>query len=96
MTFRIAIFRCIETGYLFSEAFAFGAFADVEVGDFFNGIDDPVLIEAGTSDAADAGVLRARSAERKLVILHAAPVDAQYADMPGMMVTAGIDAAGNL
>ena len=59
-------------------------------------IGDLVLAETGAHDVADGGVFRARAAELELVELHAFLVDAQNADMPGMMMAAGIDAAGNL
>ena len=55
-----------------------------------------MLAEAGAHDVADAGIFRARAAELELVEFHALLVDAQNADMAGMMMAAGIDAAGNL
>ena len=59
-------------------------------------VGDLMLAEAGAHDLADAGVFRARAAEQELVEFHAFLVDAQDADMAGMMMAAGIDAAGNL
>ena len=55
-----------------------------------------MLAEAGAHDVADAGVFRARAAQLELVEFHALLVDAQNADMAGMVMAAGIDAAGNL
>src|SRR5690606_41590857 len=49
-----------------------------------------------SSDLGDLGlgyVLRARAAEQELVILRALPVHAQDADVAGVMVAAGVDAA---
>ena len=57
---------------------------------------DLVGAERRTQDLADAGILRAGAAELELVIFHALLVDAEDADMAGMMMAAGIDAAGNL
>ena len=44
----------------------------------------------------EADILRARSAEQQLVILGALLVDAQDADVAGMMMAAGVDAAADL
>ena len=55
-----------------------------------------MLAEARAHDLADAGVFRARAAQLQLVEFDALLVDAQDADMAGMMMAAGIDAAGDL
>ena len=52
--------------------------------------------KALADDVADRGALVARAAERDLVELLALPVDAENADVAGMVVAAGIDAAGDL
>ena len=59
-------------------------------------IHDAFGIEAGTHDFGQTRIFRARAAEQDLVILDAFAVDAQNADMPDMVMAAGIDAAGNL
>src|SRR5690606_3376653 len=62
----------------------------------FHRIDHAVLVEAGAGDFGLRGVLVARSAEQELVVLLALPVDAEDADMAGVMVAAGVDAAADL
>src|SRR5262245_29244038 len=62
----------------------------------FDGIGNAFLIEAVAQDVNDRGVLRARTAEQDLVVLHAFAIDAQDADMANVVVAARIDAAGNL
>ena len=54
---------------------------------------DPVGVEGGADDLADRGVLVGPAAQRQLVGFLALPIDAQDADMTGMMVAAGVDAA---
>src|SRR5688500_16603547 len=61
------------------EAFAFLPLRQIEVGDFFDRVDDAVLRKAGARDLTDARVLRARSAQRKLEILNALTVHPQHA-----------------
>jgi hypothetical protein len=56
----------------------------------------PSRIEARPHDLADRDIFRSRSAERDLVIFDALLVDAEDADMPGMVMPAGVDAAGDL
>ena len=55
-----------------------------------------MFAEARAHDVADAGVFGARAAQLELVEFHALLVHAQDADMAGMVMAAGIDAAGNL
>src|SRR5690606_22358181 len=59
-------------------------------------IDDAVFIEAGAGDLGLAGCLVARTAEQELVVLGALTVDAENADVAGVVVTAGVDAAADL
>src|SRR5205814_8194623 len=59
----------------------------------FHRVDDTVFAKAGADDLGEAGILGRRSAERELVILLALLIDAQYANVPGMMMAAGVDAA---
>src|SRR3569832_1390899 len=61
-----------------------------------DGVGDLVLAEAWSHDLTNARVLRTRAAELELVELHALLVDAQNPDVSGMVMAAGIDAAGNL
>src|ERR1700753_2398231 len=74
---------------------AFAVLAQIEIGadHALDRIDDLALVEGGAQDLADARILRARAAELELVELDALLVDAQYADMPGVMMAAGVDAA---
>src|SRR6478672_12303143 len=51
------------------ESLALGAQVAVAFHRAFDGIDDAVLVEAGTGDLAEAGVFRARAAEQELVVL---------------------------
>src|SRR5579872_4746363 len=57
---------------------------------------DLVFAEARPHDVADAGIFGAGAAELELVILDALLVDAQDADVAGVMVAAGVDAARDL
>src|SRR5262245_45509783 len=59
-------------------------------------IDDAVRIEARAGDGGQGRILRARAAEQELVVLLAALLDAQDADVADVMMPAGIDAAGDL
>src|SRR3546814_9278766 len=68
----------------------------VDVGRFLDGIDNAVFIEAGPNDLGQACVFRSCSAEEELIIFGSFAVHAQNADVSGMMMTAGVDAAGNL
>jgi len=56
-------------------------------------VDDAVLVEAGTGDLGLRGVLVAGAAEQELIVLRALPVDAEDADVTGVVVPAGVDAA---
>src|SRR3569833_2807165 len=78
------------------EAFAVLARAEIDVGHLFDRIDDAVLVEAGAGDAAESGILRTRAAEQQLVILGALTIDAEDADVAGMVMAAGVDAAADL
>src|ERR1700733_6063509 len=78
------------------EAFAAFAFFEIGVDHALNRIDDLMLAEAGTQDFADGGVFRAGAAQLQLVEFDAFLVDAENADVSGVMMAAGIDAAGNL
>src|SRR5262245_55590281 len=76
----------------------FAVLAEVQVGvdDRLDGADDLLGAESGADDVADRGVLVGAAAEGDLVELLAVLIDAQDADMAHMMMTAGIDAAGDL
>src|SRR4029077_15205374 len=52
--------------------------------------------EAGADDGADLGVVLRAAAERNLVELGAFLVDAENADIAGMVMPAGVDAAGHV
>src|SRR3546814_9040933 len=62
----------------------------------FDRIDDPGFVEAGAGDLGLRGVFGTRTAEQQLVIFGALAVDAKDADLAGMMVAAGVDAARDL
>jgi hypothetical protein len=64
--------------------------------DALDGINRAILVKARPGDLADRDILRTRPAERELVIFDAFLVDAEDADMPGMVMPAGVDAAGDL
>src|SRR3990167_2432025 len=51
--------------------------------------------ETAAGDGADAGVVGARTAERDLVEFIAFFIDAEDSDMTGVVVAAGVDAAGD-
>src|SRR5258705_1039957 len=68
----------------------------IGVDDVLDRIHDPFAIKAWSENLAERGVLRARTAQQDLVILHAFAVDAQNADMADMVMAAGIDAARDL
>src|SRR5690348_14492512 len=74
------------------EAFAVLAQHEIGLHDALDGGADLVLAEAGTHDVADAGIFGAGAAELELVIFHALLIDAQDADMTGMMMATSIDA----
>src|SRR5262245_397852 len=54
----------------------------------FDSIGNAFRIEAGAQDFTERGVLRARTAEKDLVVLHAFAIDAQDADMAHVVVAA--------
>ena len=58
--------------------------------------DDTVLVEARTGNLAEADVLRAGAAEQELIVLRTLSVDAEDADVAGMVVAAGVDTARDL
>ena len=78
------------------EAFAGIALLQIEIDHALDRVGDFMLAETGAHDLADGGVFRARAAQLQLVEFHAFLVHAQDADMTGMVMAAGIDAAGNL
>src|SRR6218665_753426 len=97
----LPIDRLLERGHAeaaigVEEAFALVAFAQIEVRRLFDRVDDAVFGEAGAGDRAERHILRARAAERQLVILDALTIDTEDADMAGMVVATGIDAAADL
>src|SRR5690606_33442390 len=59
-------------------------------------VDHAVLVETGPGDLGLAGLLVARAAEQELVVLLALPVDAKDADVPRVVMAAGVDAAADL
>src|SRR5205085_10193709 len=61
-----------------------------------DGIDDAVLVEAGAGDLGLADVFGAGAAEQQLIVLDALAVDAEDADVAGVVVAAGLDAARDL
>src|SRR6185437_4699401 len=80
----------------FEQAFARLAQLHIRIDHAFDGIDDLVLAESRPHDLAHARIFRARSAELDLVEFDALLVDAENADVTGMMMPAGIDAAAHL
>src|SRR4051812_18167543 len=69
---------------------------DVALDGALHGIHHPVLVEARAGDLGLADVLVPRAAEQQLVALTAFAIDAQDADVARVVVSAGVDAAGNL
>src|SRR5262245_55117944 len=59
-------------------------------------IDDALGAKAWTGDAGQGRIFRARASEQQLVVLIAPLFDAQNANRPDVMVSAGVDAARNL
>src|SRR6201996_9382960 len=78
------------------EAFAVLAGCEIIADDAFDRRTDLVDRKARSHDVADAGVFGAGAAKLELVEFDALLVDAQDADMAGVMMAAGIDAAGYL
>ena len=72
--------------------------AQLEVGGdhLLDRIDDAVGAEAGAGDGGQGRVLRAGAAEQELIVLLAALLDAEDADVADVVVAAGVDAAGDL
>src|SRR6202789_584192 len=78
------------------ETFVSFARIEIDADHVLHLVDDLVDREGGAEDLADAGILRARAAQLKLVEFDTLLVDAQDADVAGVMMAAGIDAAGDL
>src|SRR6478752_10759566 len=78
------------------EVFAVVAVGKIGGDDGIDGLRHGLGPEAGANDGADLGVVLWAAAERNLVELGAFLVDAQNADIAGMMVPAGVDAAGHV
>src|ERR1043166_1421748 len=77
---------------------AFAAFAPLQINlhHALDRVGNLLGAEGRPQDVADAGVLGARAPQLQLVEFHAFLVDAQNADVSGMMVAASVDAAGDL
>src|SRR6516162_621468 len=60
------------------------------------GVGDLAVRDRRTQDLAELGPLVGAAADRHLVVFLAVLLDAEDADMPDVMVTAGIDAAGDV
>src|SRR5688572_4303600 len=73
-----------------------GTVGEVDVDDGVDRRDDVVLGERGADDLAERGVILGRAADGHLVEFLPLLVDAQDADMADMVMTAGIDAAGDV
>src|SRR5690242_19724089 len=78
------------------EALAVPAQLQIGIHDALDRRADVVRCKARTHDVADAGIFRARAAKLELVVFDAFLVDAKDADVAGVMVAAGIDAAADL
>src|SRR5690606_4064980 len=78
------------------ETFALGAMAAVAFDRALDRIDHTVLVEAGSGVVGRRCILGARPPEQQLVILGAFAIDAENAEVPRMVVTAGVDAARDL
>src|SRR3546814_13517246 len=68
----------------------------MDIGCLLDSAHNPVLVKAGAGDLGERRVLRFGATEQQLVVFLALPVDAENADMAGMVVAAGVDAARNL
>src|SRR6266545_6060229 len=75
------------------EGLPVGAIGEVGVDDGVDGLWHGLGAEAGADDGADRSVVLRIAAERDLVKLGAFLVDAEDADIAGVVVAAGIDAA---
>src|SRR5262245_53714722 len=73
-----------------------GAQFQVGVDHRLDRIDDAIGAKARTGDAGQGRILRARASEQQLVVFLAPLLDAQNADRPDVMVSAGVEAARNL
>src|SRR5205085_1215354 len=69
---------------------------EITIDHLFHRIDDAVGSEAGAGDGGERRVLGAGAAQQQLVVLLAALLDAEDADVADVVVAAGIDAAGDL
>src|SRR5215813_6620405 len=65
-------------------------------GDILDHVGDLPVRHRRTQNLAELGVLVGAAADRHLVIFLAVLLDAEDADVPDVMVTAGIDAAGDI
>src|SRR5258708_7859189 len=72
--------------------------AQLEIGggDILDHVGDLPVRHRRTQNLAELGVLVGAAADRHLVIFLAVLLDAENADVPDVMVTAGIDAAGDI
>src|SRR5262245_16567798 len=72
--------------------------ADGQIGldDRLDGVGHPLRGEAWTEDVADVRIVLRAAAERDLVVLRPLLIDAQDADVAGVMVAAGVDASGDV
>src|SRR5207247_10188363 len=78
------------------EILAVVAVGEIGGDDGVDGLRHGFRAEAGADDGPDGSVVLRAAAERDLVKLGAFLVDAQDADIAGMVVAAGIDAAGHV
>src|SRR6218665_1447578 len=93
--------RLLERGHAdaaisIEETFAILTVRQIDVGGLFYGIDDAVLAEAGAGDLAQRRIRAFGTAQQQLEVLHTSPIDTQHADMAGVVMPAGVDAARNL
>src|SRR5680860_314736 len=80
----------------FEEALSLIAVVDIGVDDGVDGLRHGFGAEAGPDDGADRGAILRVAAKRDLVELGAFLVDAENADIAGMVMTASVDAAGHV
>src|SRR5581483_940729 len=73
-----------------------GAQLEIAIDHLLHRIDDAVGAEARTGDGGERGVLGAGAAQQQLVVLLAALLHAQDADVADMVMAAGVDAARDL
>src|SRR5947199_4004049 len=73
-----------------------GAQLEIGGGDILDHVGDLAVRHRRTQNLAELGVLVGAATDRHLVIFLAVLLDAENADVPDVMVTAGIDAAGDI